>query len=389
MMSFGDASDLTPVEIARYGRHLVMPEVTMEGQKRLKAAKVLIVGAGGLGSPIAMYLAAAGVGRIGIVDFDEVDFSNLQRQILHDTDDVGRKKIDSAKDRINSINPEVRADTIEARITSANALDIIRDYDIVIDGTDNFATRYLVNDACVMLGKTNVYGSIFRFEGQISVFTPGEGPCYRCLFEEPPPPGLVPSCAEGGVLGILPGVVGCIQATEVIKIIIGIGSPLIGRLLLFDALEMKFREVAVKRNLDCAVCGANPRITELIDYEEFCGVRGEESATADNANISEISVAELKVRIDRGDDAVILDVRNPEEWDICRIEGSVLIPVNELASRVSELDNTREILVYCKSGVRSAKAVAILRDAGFDRAWIVTGGILAWAESIDPSMPRY
>ncbi|MCC6153405.1 MAG: molybdopterin-synthase adenylyltransferase MoeB [Candidatus Hydrogenedentes bacterium] len=380
---------LTPQEIARYSRHLIMPEVAMDGQKRLKAAKVLLIGAGGLGSPLGLYLAAAGVGKIGIVDFDVVDYSNLQRQVMHTTKDVGRKKIESAAEHLRAINTDIEIETYEARITSENALNLIEPYDIVIDGTDNFPTRYLTNDACVLLGKPNIYGSIYRFEGQASVFATKGGPCYRCLFAEPPPPGAVPSCAEGGVLGILPGVIGCIQATEAIKLIIGKGKPLIGRLLLYDALEMKFREVKIKRNPECPMCGDNPTIKALIDYEQFCGVRGEEAAAVNNNACFDTTVEEVKARLERGDDFDILDVRNPEEWMICHIEGAKLIPLGELPMRIHELDMSREIVVHCKGGVRSAKAAGILREAGFTKVKNVQGGILEWARAIDPTMPTY
>src|SRR5581483_3479233 len=358
---------LSPQEVARYSRHLIMPEVALEGQKRLRAASVLLIGAGGLGSPLGLYLAAAGVGRIGLVDFDVVDFSNLQRQVLHGTPDVGRPKLQSAKDRLQAINPEVQLDLYETRLSSANALKIFEPYDIVIDGTDNFPTRYLVNDACVLLGKPNVYGSIFRFDGQASVFYPPQGPCYRCLYPEPPPPGEVPSCAEGGVLGILPGLVGCIQATEAVKLILGKGSPLIGRLLLYDALQMKFQEFKVRRNPKCPVCGDQPTITKLIDYEQFCGIRGEETpapAAAGGNAMSEITAEELKRRLDRGEDLFILDVRNPPEFQICRIPGSTLLPLPELPQRLGELDRGRELVVHCKSGMRSAKAIDLLRQQG-------------------------
>lgn len=380
---------LTPQEIARYSRHLIMPEVAMDGQKRLKAAKVLLIGAGGLGSPLGLYLAAAGVGRIGIVDFDVVDFSNLQRQVMHTTNDVGRNKIESAAEHLRAINPEIDIETYDTRITSANALELIEPYDIVIDGTDNFPTRYLTNDACVLLGKPNIYGSIYRFEGQASVFATKGGPCYRCLFSEPPPPGAVPSCAEGGVLGILPGVIGCIQATEAIKLILGKGRPLIGRLLLYDALEMKFREVKIKRNPECPMCGDNPTITELIDYERFCGIRGEEAMDPEVGSEWETTVEEVKARLDCGDDFDILDVRNPEEWEICHIDCAKLIPLGELPERMHELDLSREIVVHCKGGVRSAKAVAMLREAGFRKVKNVQGGILEWARAVNPSMPTY
>ena len=380
---------LTPQEIARYSRHLIMPEVAMDGQKKLKAAKVLLIGAGGLGSPLGLYLAAAGVGKIGIVDFDVVDYSNLQRQIMHTTYDVGRKKIESAAEHLRATNPEIVIVTHEVRITSENAIRLIEPYDIVIDGTDNFPTRYLTNDACVLLGKPNIYGSIYRFEGQASVFATKGGPCYRCLFAEPPPPGAVPSCAEGGVLGILPGVIGCIQATEAIKLILGKGKPLIGRLLLYDAMEMKFREVKIKRNPECPMCGDNPTIKALIDYEQFCGMRGEEAGAVQVESDFETTVQEVKARRDRGDDFDILDVRNLEEWNICRIDGATLIPLAELPARMGELDRGRDIVVHCKGGVRSAKAVGLLREAGFTKVRNVSGGILEWARAIEPSMPTY
>lgn len=384
-----DNTELTPQEIARYSRHLLMPEVAIEGQKRLKAAKVLLIGAGGLGSPLGLYLAAAGVGHLGIVDFDAVDFSNLQRQVLHATSDVGRRKTDSAAERLRGINPEIEVTTYETRITSANAMELIEPYDIVIDGTDNFPTRYLTNDACVLLGKPNIYGSIFRFEGQASVFAPPAGPCYRCLFAEPPPPGMVPSCAEGGVLGILPGVIGCIQATEAVKLILGRGETLIGRLLLYDALAMKFREIKIKRNPACPLCGDNPTIHELIDYEQFCGLRGQEAPAQPVDSALETTVEEVKARLDRGDDFDILDVRTPEEWQICHLSQARLIPLNELPDRLGELDATRDLVVHCKSGARSAKAVALLRESGFPNAKNLRGGILEWARNIDPSLPTY
>jgi adenylyltransferase/sulfurtransferase len=381
-------TSLSPQEIARYSRHLIMPEVAVEGQKRLKAARVLLIGAGGLGSPLGLYLAAAGVGRLGLVDFDVVDFSNLQRQIMHGTPDVGRPKLQSARDRIRAINPEVVLDLFETSLSSANAISILEPYDIIIDGTDNFPTRYLVNDACVLLGKPNIYGSIFRFDGQASVFYPPAGPCYRCLYPEPPPPGEVPSCAEGGVLGILPGLIGCIQATEAVKLILGKGTPLIGRLLLYDALEMKFQEFKVRRNLKCPLCGDHPTISRLIDYEQFCGVRGQEPAASASQEV-EATVEDLKKMIDAGTGVFILDVRNPEEFQIARIPGSVLIPLAELPARFGELDKDREMVVHCKSGMRSAKAVRFLREQGFRKIKNLKGGILAWAQRIDPSVPRY
>jgi adenylyltransferase/sulfurtransferase len=381
---------LTPPEVARYSRHLIMPEVGMEGQKRLKAASILLIGAGGLGSPLGLYLAAAGVGRIGIVDFDLVDFSNLQRQVLHGTPDVGRPKLQSAKERLHAINPEVQVDLYETRLTSANAIQIMTPYDIVIDGTDNFPTRYLVNDACVLLRKPNVYGSIFRFDGQASVFYPPQGPCYRCLYPEPPPPGEVPSCAEGGVLGILPGLIGCIQATEGVKLILGKGSSLIGRLLLYDALQMRFQEFKVRRNPKCPMCGDRPTITQLIDYEQFCGIRGQETPAPASADTEwEITVDELKKRLDRKDRVFILDVRNPEEFQICRIPGSTLLPLPELPQRFRELNQDQEMVIHCKSGMRSLKATNFLRQQGFRKVKNLKGGILAWATSIDPTMPKY
>src|SRR5471030_623501 len=383
----GGLPELTNEEIKRYSRHLIMPEVGVEGQKKLKASKVLCIGAGGLGSPAAMYLAAAGVGTLGIVDFDTVDFSNLQRQILHGTPDVGRSKLASAKDRLNAINPNVKIETYETALTSENALELFAPYDVILDGTDNFPTRYLVNDACVLLGKPNAYGSIFRFEGQASVFATKDGPCYRCLYPEPPPPGLVPSCAEGGVLGILPGLVGLIQATEAIKLILGAGQPLIGRLLLVDALGMKFRELKLRKNPDCVVCGTHPTVTKLIDYEEFCGIRGQETPV-NQSGVPEISVEELKRKLDAKEDIFILDVREPHEYQICNLNGH-LIPLNDLPKRVSELDPSKEMVVHCRSGARSARAVGFLRQAGFTKASNLAGGILAWADRVDPKVPKY
>jgi sulfur-carrier protein adenylyltransferase/sulfurtransferase len=373
-------------EVLRYSRHLIMPEVGMEGQQKLKAARVLCIGTGGLGSPLALYLSAAGIGTIGLVDFDVVDFTNLQRQVIHFTSDVGRPKLESAKEKIAAINPFVNVKTFETRLTSQNALEIFSGFDIIVDGTDNFPTRFLVNDACVFTGKPNVYGSIFRFEGQASVFAAKDGPCYRCLYPEPPPPGLVPSCAEGGVLGILPGLVGLIQATEAIKLVLGSGQPLIGRLLLVDALGMKFRELKLRKNPDCAVCGTHPTVTKLIDYEEFCGLRGEEKPV--NTGVPEISVEELKQRLDAKEDLFILDVREPHEYQICNLNGH-LIPLNDLPRRVHELDPSKEMVVHCRSGARSARAVGFLQQAGFAKAKNLAGGILAWADRIDPKVPKY
>lgn len=385
--------ELTKDEIARYSRHLIMPEVGMEGQRKLKAASILLIGTGGLGSPLGLYLAAAGIGRLGLVDFDVVDHSNLQRQIVHGTKDVGRPKIQSAKDRLSDVNPHIQIDTYETALRSENALGIIKDYDIVIDGTDNFQTRYLANDASVLLGKPNVYGSIFRFDGQASVFYPGGGgPCYRCLYPEPPPPGLVPSCAEGGVLGILPGIIGVIQATEAIKLIIGEGEPLIGRLLLFDALKMKFRELKLRRNPECPLCGENPTIKELIDYDAFCGIAPPEPAPKVEAVSDwEVTPAQLKAELDGGRKITIIDVREPHEWQICNLEayGSKLIPLGEFSSRVGELDSDEEIVVQCKMGGRSAKAYGVLKEAGFKKIRNLKGGILAWSDQVDPNMPKY
>ena len=375
---------LTQEEVLRYSRHLIMPEVGMEGQLKLKAASVLLVGTGGLGAPLAMYLAAAGVGRIGLVDFDVVDHTNLHRQVIHGTSDVGRPKIDSAIDSMREINPNVQLDRHEVALTSENALQIIADYDLVVDGTDNFPTRYLVNDACVLLGKPNVYGSIFRFEGQATVFAYKDGPCYRCLYAEPPPPGLVPSCAEGGVLGILPGVIGLIQATEAVKLILGVGEPLVGRLLLYDALAMRFRELKLRRNPECPVCGDQPTITRLIDYQEFCGVRAPEQT-----NNVEMDVLDLKKKLDRKEQFTLLDVREPHEIQIGRIPGSILIPLGDLEKRIAELDRSAEIVVHCKSGGRSSKAVEFLRKNGYSNVKNLTGGILAWSDKVDPSVPKY
>ena len=377
-------------EIARYSRHLIMPEVTLEGQKRLKAASVLCIGAGGLGSPIALYLAAAGIGRMGLVDGDTVDFSNLQRQILHGTKDVGRKKLNSAKDRIREVNPNVQVDLYDTFFTAENAREIVEPYDIVIDGTDNFPTRYLSNDICVFLRKPNVYGSIFRFDGQCTVFAPHlGGPCYRCMFPEPPPPGMVPSCAEGGVLGVLPGIIGVMQAIEAVKLIMGIGETLMGRMIAFDALKMKFREFKLRKDPKCPVCSEHPTITELIDYDQFCGIPQAKAAEDAEPHVPSVTVQELKAKQDRGDKFVLLDVREPFEYDICRIPGSKLIPLGNLPSRMSELDSADEILLQCKSGARSARALRLLQEAGFSKLANVEGGIAAWAEQIDPSVPKY
>jgi sulfur-carrier protein adenylyltransferase/sulfurtransferase len=375
-------------EILRYSRHLIMPEVGMEGQVKLKGAKVLMIGAGGLGAPLGLYLAAAGIGRIGMVDFDIVDFTNLQRQVIHGTKDVGKKKLDSAFESMQDINPYVQLDRFEVALTSENALDIIKDYDIVVDGTDNFPTRYLVNDACVLLKKPNVYGSIFRFEGQATVFAYEGGPCYRCLYPEPPPPGLVPSCAEGGVLGILPGLIGLVQATETVKLILGIGEPLVGRLMLYDALSMRFRELKLRRNVDCPVCGDHPTIKELIDYHQFCGVPKEPETGVPVAS-GDVDPTEVKRMLDRGDKFVLVDVREPHEFQICRIPGSTLIPLGELPKRVNELNSADEIVAHCKSGMRSAKAVDFLKQAGFKKVRNMTGGILAWSDKVDPTVPKY
>ncbi|MBX6361457.1 MAG: molybdopterin-synthase adenylyltransferase MoeB [Acidobacterium ailaaui] len=381
---------LTNEEIARYSRHLILPEVGLEGQKKLKAARVLCVGTGGLGAPLAYYLAAAGIGTLGLVDFDKVDESNLQRQIIHSTKDVGRPKIDSAAEKLQALNPYLKIVKHETMLTSANALEIIKDYDIVADGTDNFPTRYLVNDACVLSGKPNAYASIFRFEGQASVFATEEGPCYRCLYPEPPPPGLVPSCAEGGVLGILPGLLGVIQATEVIKLVLGKGEPLIGRLLLVDALGMKFRELKLRKNPDCPVCGTHPTVKKLIDYQQFCGIVPEEEVKAAPVQngIPQITPKELKQRLDAGENIFVLDVREPHEYQIVNI-GASLIPLGELPNRISELDPNREIVVHCKSGGRSQKAAEFLQKSGFKNVSNLAGGITAWANDVDPKLPKY
>ena len=378
---------LSKEEILRYSRHLIIPEVGMEGQLKLKNASVLLIGAGGLGAPLGLYLSAAGIGRIGLVDFDVVDFTNLQRQVIHGTKDVGKKKLDSAAESMNDINPYVKIEKHETALSSENALDILKDYDIVIDGTDNFPTRYLVNDACVLLHKPNVYGSIFRFEGQATVFAYEGGPCYRCLYPEPPPPGLVPSCAEGGVLGILPGTIGLIQATEAVKLILGIGEPLVGRLLLYDALGMKFRELKLRRNPECPVCGDHPTITKLIDYQEFCGIPQQVQSTVESNG--DIDPVEVKAKIDRHEPFTLIDVREPHEWQIGHIPYARLIPLGELPKRLNELDSADEIVAHCKSGVRSAKAVDFLKQAGFKKVRNMRGGILAWSDKVDPSVPKY
>ncbi|MBM3820912.1 MAG: molybdopterin-synthase adenylyltransferase MoeB [Acidimicrobiia bacterium] len=382
---------LTQEEIKRYSRHLIMPELGVDMQRRLKASSVLCIGAGGLGSPAAMYLAAAGIGRMGIVDFDVVDYSNLQRQIIHTTNDVGVPKLESARNKIAAMNPHVEVVGYETALSSENALELFRDYDVILDGTDNFPTRYLVNDACVLTGKPNAYGSIFRFEGQASVFGTKEGPCYRCLYPEPPPPGLVPSCAEGGVLGVLPGIIGVIQATEAIKVILGIGEPLIGRFLIYDALKMRFRELKLRKDPDCPVCGTHPTVTTLIDYEQFCGIRPEPAAAQTGAAVNdwEITPVELKRRLDAGDDLFILDVREPNEYQINRIPGSTLIPLGELPRRYQELPKGKEIIAQCKMGGRSAKAQDFLKSVGITNVKNLRGGILEWIDKVDPSQPKY
>jgi len=389
------ASTLNKDEILRYSRHLILPEVGMEGQLKLKNAKVLMVGAGGLGAPLGLYLAASGVGRMGVVDFDVVDFTNLQRQVIHGTKDVGRKKLDSAADAMLDINPYMTVDKFDTAITSENALDIIKDYDIVVDGTDNFPTRYLINDACVLLKKPNVYGSIFRFEGQATIFAYPGGPCYRCLYPEPPPPGLVPSCAEGGVLGILPGTIGMIQATETVKLILGVGETLVGRLLLYDAMAMRFRELKLRRNTECPVCGDHPSIHELIDYHQFCGVPNPSEVTpvaeqkAGYMSDTEIDAVALKARLDRGDKFQFIDVREPNEYQIASIPGAKLIPLGDVPKRVGELDPNTEVIVHCKVGGRSAKACDFLRQSGFKNVKNMLGGITAWSDKIDPTVPKY
>lgn len=382
------SGELSKEEIERYSRHLIMPEVALAGQMKLKKASILCIGTGGLGSPLTLYLAAAGIGRIGLVDFDVVDHTNLQRQILHGTSDVGRPKLDSAVDKLREINPYVQLDTYNTMFTADNALEIMEPYDIVVDGTDNFPTRYLVNDACVLLGKPNVYGSIFRFEGQASVFWADKGPCYRCLYPEPPPPGMVPSCAEGGVLGILPGLIGVIQATEAVKLILGKGETLVGRLLLYNAMNMSFRELKLRKDPQCPLCGDNPTVTELIDYDHFCGINtGQESpllGAQDN-----LSAQEVKARLDSKDDVLLLDVREPHEYDICKLPNSKLIPLGQVEKRIGEIDRDADIIVYCRSGVRSAQAAKFLLDAGYRKVKNMEGGMLAWSDRVDPSVPKY
>jgi len=387
----GELPELSNEEIQRYSRHLILPEVGLDGQRKLKAGRVLCVGAGGLGSPAALYLAAAGIGTLGVIDFDAVDSSNLQRQIIHSTKDVGRSKLASARDRVTALNPNVKVESYETALTSKNALEIFKDYDVILDGTDNFSTRYLVNDACVLLGIPNAYGSIFRFEGQASVFATKGGPCYRCLYPEPPPPGLVPSCAEGGVLGVLPGVIGTIQATETIKLILGGGSTLIGRLLLYDAWNMRFRELKLRRDVDCPVCGDHPTVRELIDYDQFCGIAPLPSAGPLASDVAEVSVQELNAKLSSGAPVFLLDVREPNEFQICRIPGSTLIPLGQVISRIDEIKAAaggREILVHCKMGARSAKAVRQLKERGVS-AKNVAGGIIDWIDKVDPKLPKY
>ncbi|MFT5122148.1 MAG: molybdopterin/thiamine biosynthesis adenylyltransferase/rhodanese-related sulfurtransferase [Kiritimatiellia bacterium] len=381
--------DLSKEEIERYSRHLILPEVGVEGQRRLRDARVLLIGAGGLGSPLAMYLAAAGIGHIGIVDADVVDVSNLQRQVIHHTEDVGQTKTASARRAIEGINPNVEVKTFDTFITSKNALELIEPYDLVIDGTDNFPTRYCVNDACVLLGKPNIYGSIFRFEGQASVFWAKHGPCYRCLYPEPPAPGLVPSCAEGGVLGVLPGIIGCIQATEAVKLILGQGDSLLGRLLLFDALRMQFRELKLRKDPNCPVCGEHPTVTELIDYEVFCGIPQAAAAKPQAASGELVSVEALRDELTAGVELTLLDVREPYEFKLCQLSQSVEMPLGEVPHRFAELNSDDSIVIYCRSGVRSRNAQLFLQKKGFTRVRNLTGGILDWAAKIDPSMPRY
>lgn len=380
---------LSHEEILRYSRHLLIPEVGLEGQKKLKAASVLVIGTGGLGSPVSLYLAAAGVGRIGLVDYDVVDFSNLQRQVIHGTSRIGTLKVESARDRMLDLNPDIQVDIYNEPFTSENAMRIAADYDLIIDGTDNFPTRYLTNDVCVLLGKPNVYGSIFRFDGQVSVFYAKEGPCYRCLFPEPPPPGLVPSCAEGGVLGVLPGTIGSLQATEALKLILGIGDTLIGKLMLYNALDMTFEYVKLRKNPNCKICGPNPEVTELIDYEAFCGVPGHDHEEGSVGGGWDITATELSQRLQQGNHIHLLDVREPHELQISKLEGADLIPLGHLAARLSELDSAQEMVVFCKAGTRSARALELLVSAGFRKVKNLKGGINSWARDVDPSMPIY
>jgi len=380
---------LSHEEILRYSRHLLIPEVGLEGQRRLKAASVLVIGTGGLGSPVALYLAAAGVGRIGLVDYDVVDYSNLQRQVIHGSSTLGILKVESARNRMLDLNPDIQVDVYNEPFTSYNAMQIARDYDLIIDGTDNFPTRYLTNDLCVLTGKPNVYGSIFRFDGQVSVFDARRGPCYRCLFPEPPPPGLVPSCAEGGVLGVLPGTIGTLQATEALKLILGIGDPLIGKLLLYNALDMSFDFVNLRKNPNCKVCSPEPEVTELIDYEAFCGVPGHDHEEGTVGEGWDITVTELAERMQTGNHLRLLDVREPHELEISHLEGATLIPLGQLASRLSELDSAEDMVVFCKAGTRSARALELLLSAGFRKVKNLKGGINAWAKEVDPSLPIY
>lgn len=380
---------LSHEEILRYSRHLLIPEVGLEGQRKLKAASVLVIGTGGLGSPVALYLAAAGVGRIGLVDYDVVDYSNLQRQVIHGSSTLGILKVESARNRMLDLNPDIQVDIYNEPFTSYNAMQIARDYDLIIDGTDNFPTRYLTNDLCVLTGKPNVYGSIFRFDGQVSVFDARRGPCYRCLFPEPPPPGLVPSCAEGGVLGVLPGTIGTLQATEALKLILGIGDPLIGKLLLYNALDMSFDFVNLRKNPNCKVCSPEPEVTELIDYEAFCGVPGHDHEEGTVGEGWDITVTELAGRMQTGNHLRLLDVREPHELEISHLEGATLIPLGQLASRLSELDSAEDMVVFCKAGTRSARALELLLSAGFRKVKNLKGGINAWAKEVDPSLPIY
>ena len=381
--------NLSHEEILRYSRHLLIPEVGLEGQRKLKGASVLVIGTGGLGSPVALYLAAAGVGRIGLVDYDVVDFSNLQRQVIHGTSTLGTLKVDSARERMLDLNPGIQVDVYNEPFTSANARPIAADYDLLIDGSDNFPTRYLTNDLCVLTGKPNIYGSIYRFEGQVSVFDARHGPCYRCLFPEPPPPGLVPSCAEGGVLGVLPGTIGTLQATEALKLLLGIGEPMIGKLLLYNALDMSFEFIKLRKNPGCKVCGPNPEVTELIDYEAFCGVPGHDHDEGSAGAGWDITATELAERLKQGTSLRLVDVREPHELEISRLPGAQLIPLGQMAARLSELNSADEIILFCKAGVRSRRALELLAGAGFRKLKNLKGGINAWAKEVDPSLPIY